>query len=53
MIMEFTKHKRKSISELRPVTQVDIEHFAKFKHLAASEDVKHNVVSISDADLNA
>ena len=57
--MGFKEYKRKSISEMRPVTETDIKHFKQYKHIdtSSNEDphpmTPHSTVSISDEDLKA
>lgn len=46
----FTKHKRKSISEMRPVTQADIDSFLSHSGKLYNEEGKE--VSVSEADRN-
>lgn len=47
---KFKKHRRKQISELRPVEQSDIDRFKNHGFIHISEEPFGNNISISDED---
>lgn len=49
----FTKHKRKSISEMRPVTEQDIESFLDSNGILYNEQGKEVSISQADRDNNS
>jgi len=56
--MEFKQYKRKSVSEMRPITGDDVKHFKLYGHIDANHKDGHPItphakVSISEEDIKA